>query len=687
MSVAAEGDAHCGHSMPTGTPAKLAPVTTTTPALSAAPVSPGPDAPVLPRTPPRVFAALAALLLVAGVVYAAGIPLGLVHNYYGPAVYSMSQNWTAWFWGAQDPAAMLTLDKLPGAFQLQALSARIFGYSTWSVLLPQVVAAVAAIGVLFATVRRWLGPYAALAASVALATTPIVAALAHSQIVDTWLMLLLVCAAWAWTRAVQSGRLGWLLLAGFFVGCAFNVKMVQAWGVLPALALGYWLFAPGTRGRRTVQVLAAGAVTAVVSLWWLVVATIVPAGQRPWIDGSAANSAWEMVFGYNLFTRYTDTAGTPGGTTGWDYLITGDVATQAGWLYPLALLGLVGGLWWTRRSPRTDPVRAGLVMWGLWLAAHTVAFSLGRVAHSFYVEAIAPSIAALATAGVVLGWRAWRDGRRSGWLLPTALVATLAWTVWLQSRYPTFLPWLTPIVLALGAVGLFALSFTRSGRTPHRAAAPVAAGVLAASVLLAPGAWAASTMVAGYSGSNIGPAAGPVQSMGGPPMAGDTPTDRGLGQPQPGWAPGPVQSMGGSPMAGGTPRDRGMGQPQPGSAAGPGGMPGGGGGNAQASTTLGWIRANDPGSRFELAVIGSQGGGDYILAGGKVLPIGGFTGSMPNVTAEQLATMVANGDLHYVLLGRGGGGGGAANSALTSWVTTRCSTVTDAAASGLYRCG
>lgn len=158
------------------------------------------------------------------------------------------------------------------------------------------------------------------------------------------------------------------------------------------------------------------------------------------------------------------------------YLVSAEVATQAGWLYPLAPVGLVGGLSWRRHSPRTDSVRAALVMWGLWFAPHAVAFSLGRVAHSFYVEAIAPAVAALAAAGVVLGWRAWRAGRRSGWLLPAGLVATVAWTVWLQNRFPSFLPWVAPAALGLGVVGLVALFFTRSGRTPPRAVAGVAVG-------------------------------------------------------------------------------------------------------------------------------------------------------------------------------------------------------------------
>lgn len=655
-------------------------------------------------------------MVLAGVGYAAGIPLGLVHNYYGPAVYAMAHSWEAWFWGAQDTQAMLTLDKLPGAFQLQALSARVFGYSTWSVLLPQVVAAVAAVGVLFATVRRWLGPRAALAAATVLATTPVVAALAHSQIVDTWLMFLLICAAWAWTRAVQSGRLGWLVLCGALVGAAFNVKMVQAWGVLPALAVAYWLFAPGTKRRRTGHVLVAGVVTAVVSLWWLVVASVVPADRRPWIDGSASNSAWAMVFGYNLFSRYTEGGGTPGGTGGWSYLFTSDVATQVGWLYPLALLGFAGGLWWLRSRPRTDPVRAGVVMWGVWLVTHALAFSLGRVAHSFYVEALAPAVAALAVAGVVLSWRAWRAGHASGWLLPAGVAASLAWTVWLQTRYPDFLSWLVPTVVVLGVVGLAALLAQRFLRTPPRAVAPAAAGALAASLLITPAAWAASTTQLGYSGSNIGPAAGPVQSMGGGggmPRGGGAGGGRPPGGAQggttgavPPGAPGataPGAASSGDPGA--APTAPGNGRPddlpasgQPGVPAGqgfsgPGGATRGAGGQpgvgeGQAAETLAWIRAHNPGTRFELAVVGSQGGGEYVLAGGAVLPIGGFTGSIPNVTAEQLAAMVSAGELHHVLLGGGGGQGRdrSGDAELTTWVTEHCEAATDAPVSGLYVC-
>jgi len=231
----------------------------------------------------------------AGSIYAAGIRDGLVHGYYAPAVKSMSESWRTFFYAGYDPAASITLDKLPGAFMVEALSARVFGFSTWSILLPQVVETVVAILVLYGVVRRWLGPAVGLLAAAAFATTPIVAALAHAEISDTLLTLLLILAADACLRAVAGGRLGWLLLAGVWVGLAFQTKMVEAWGVLPAFALAYLLAAPGRMRRRLGHVLLAGVVTFAVSMSWIVMVLLTPPSARPFVDGSLDNSPLAMV--------------------------------------------------------------------------------------------------------------------------------------------------------------------------------------------------------------------------------------------------------------------------------------------------------------------------------------------------------------------------------------------------------
>lgn len=657
-------------------------------AIALAPQAPTTLSTSAPVRRSRISFAVLGLMLCSGIVYAWAVPVGLIHNYYGPAVWSMAHSWSAFFWGTFDTAESITMDKLPLAFQVQALSVRLFGWTDWSILMPQVLAAVATIGVVFATVRRWAGERAGGLAALAYAVTPIVAALAHSQIVDTLLTLLLALAAYAWTRAVSAGRLGWLLASAAFVGLAFNVKMAQAWGVLPALALSYLLFAPGRWGRRLGHLAAAGVVTLVVSLWWIIVATIVPAGSRPWIDGSAGNSAWEMVFEYNLFGRYgTDGggsgAGGPGQQGGWGYLFTADVASQVMWLAPLALVGLIVLLIDRRGTPRTDLLRAGAVMWTLWIVVFAVAFSAGRVAHSFYVVALAPALVALAAAGSVVAWNHARAGRALGWALPVGVLATMGWTLWLASRFDDFFPWAAWVAVGLGALALLALIRLRRQERPLARAA--AAGALTASVLLVPAIWTGSTTQASWTGSNIGPVAGPAQGMGGRPGGG------------PGGEPG-VGPGGGGP--GGAPSGAPAGMPPGGGQGGP--SRSAGGMNLQGSEgadLLTWLRAHDPGTAYDLVSVGYDTAGSVITAGGRVLAVGGFTGAMQNLTAERLAELVASGSVHYVSLGgrRGGPGGGdpdgggpdggTSASALTTWVTDNCTAVNDSPTTGLYRCG
>jgi 4-amino-4-deoxy-L-arabinose transferase-like glycosyltransferase len=676
--------------------------------------------------PPWARPALLALTVITAAVYGWGLRLEQLHNFYLPAVKSMSVSWRAWLYGGYDPAASITLDKLPGAFQVQALSARIFGFSSWSVLLPQVIEAAVAILVLYGTVRRWLGVGAGLLAAAAFATMPILAALSHSQIADTLLTLLLVLAAYAWQRALTDGGLRWLLLCGVWVGLAFQAKMVQAWGVLPAFALVYLLAGPGRLVRRLAHLGLAGLVTFAVSMWWIALVLLTPAGARPYIDGSTDNSPISMVFDYNLFSRYasggdTGGLGIPGFSgSGWSYMVSDGIAPQVGWLYPLAAAGLVAGVWWQGRAPRTDPVRAGFLMWALWFAVHAVAFSTGRVAHSFYVVAVAPAVASLAAGGLILGWRAYRRGGRRRWMLPVAVAATVAWGLYLSSRFATFLPWLRPTMAVLGvvAVGLLAAVpvIRRRRRRRHLGARLALAGgaLSVAAVLLAPAAWAASTGEQRYSGSGIGPAAGPMEGFG-PGGRGGRPGgipggNAFRGEPPPGGfaerefpgggvpgGPGGTGAPGG-PEAGGPGGPGGPGGGGPGGFAigGPGGMQTGTRPSTAATQLVSYLRAHQPGRKYLLAVQGSNEAGPLILAGASVLPIGGFSGQVPSTTPDQLAALVTDGALRYVMAGRTGGGrgfgmptdAGGNASAITTWVTDHCAAITDSAVptSGVYDC-
>lgn len=623
-------------------------------------------------------------------MYGLGVRSGLIHNYYSPAVYSMAHSWKAFFWAGYDPMASITLDKLPLAFQVEALSVRLFGFTTWAIIGPQLVEALVATFMLFLTVRRWIGPVAGYLAALLFAFTPIVAALAHGEISDMLLTCLLIVAAYFWTRAMASPGIGWLMLTAVTVAVAFQAKMAQAWGVLPALGLAYLVFAHGTWLTRLWRTLLAGVVAVALSVWWLVLVSLTPAANRPYIDGSETNSAWAMVFQYNLFGRYesggsgssgvSGAGGPGGGGDGWSYMVEPSVATQVGWLYPLALVGLVAGLYLRRGKPRTDLVRAGLVMWAVWFLVHGVAFSLGRVAHSFYVIAVAPAVVSLAVAALVLLWQV-RDQAWARWTLAGGVLATVAWTIYLGLQYPTFLPWLMPVAAVLCLVGVVLLVLRR--------AESVAAFLTIAGLVVTPAAWSASTISTQYSGSNIGPAAGPAASQGmgggGGPSGSRSGGPSGMGTPPSG--------MGTPPSGMGTPPGGGMptgGMPTQGASGAPsGGMGGGGMGGAstsEAAETVTWLQQNQPGTKYLLATTNSSSAGPYITAGASVLPMGGFSGSVPFPTTDALAAMVSSGELRYVLISSQGGGGQGGTSETSTWVTTNCTTVSGAPVDGLYDC-
>ncbi len=423
-------------------------------------------------------AKLAAIGALAAVIYGWGMAVHPVHNYYAAAVRSMAGSWRSFLFGAFDPQGSITLDKIPVGFWPQALSVRLFGFHDWSVALPGVVEAVLTVLVLYRVVARWAGENAGLLAAVTMTLTPIAAALAKSEIVDTPLTLLLVLAADAWQRAVCDDRPRALLLCGLWVGLAFQVKMLQAWLVLPVFAVAYLIVA-----RRWLYLLAAGAVCLAMSSSWLVVALLT--GDRPYIDATADNNPLGMVFGYNAASRLHG--------KGFLVLLTARTAPQIGWLLPLCLLAIVLGLLWTRGA-----MRSGFVLWGLWLAVHVAAFGIGDFRHSYYVVVLAPAVAALTGAGVVLFWRT-RDRHR--WALPTAILLTAAWAVVLPAR--PILPQVAPLAAVLAVFGVLALLAATNLRLTT-----VGGVVGLVAMLITPAAWTLSTDARVATADAASPAAG-----------------------------------------------------------------------------------------------------------------------------------------------------------------------------------
>ena len=254
--------------------------------------------------PPWARPALLGISVVAALLYARNLADAGLAPFYSVAVKSMSVSWKAFFYGAFDPQATITIDKLAGSFLPQALSARIFGFHPWALALPQVIEGVVSVLAMYRVVRRWAGPVPGLLAAGIFAATPIAASMFGHSMEDGALTMCLVLAADSWQRAVMEGRLRSLCWAGVWVGLGFQAKMLQAWMILPALGIGYLLAAPGGLGRRLWQLGVAGLVMLAVSLSWIALYTVTPAADRPYVDGSVNNSAVAMVFGYNGVERF-----------------------------------------------------------------------------------------------------------------------------------------------------------------------------------------------------------------------------------------------------------------------------------------------------------------------------------------------------------------------------------------------
>ena len=498
--------------------------------------------------PPWARSALLGIAAVAALLYARNLADAGLAPFYSVAVKSMSVSWKAFFYGAFDPKATITIDKLAGSFLPQALSARIFGFHPWALALPQVIEGVVSVLVMYRVVRRWAGPVPGLLAAGIFAATPIAASMFGHSMEDGALTMCLVLAADSWQRAVIEGRLRSLCWAGVWVGLGFQAKMLQAWMILPALGLGYLLAAPGGLGRRLWQLGLAGLVMLAVSLSWIALYTVTPAADRPYVDGSTNNSAVAMVFGYNGVERFGisfpgsvasfggggggpveraapaagrstgqeyNAGGFLGRSGGWTKLIDGRFGPEIGWLYPLAFLTLIAGLAWRGRARRTDQLRAGLVMWGGWLVTFGVIYSvMSNIPHTAYMASLAPPLAALSGTGIIWFWRWYRAGSWAWWLLPVAIALELAWAHYLWSGYGSFLPWVLPAAIVAGVLGIAVMVGARLSRRARGAVVGVGLAAGVAAMLAAPAAWSASVLDSRYAGSSFDASAGPAGGSG-----------------------------------------------------------------------------------------------------------------------------------------------------------------------------
>ena len=478
---------------------------------------------------------------------------GFGNLYYAATVQSLLTSWHNFFFVSFDPAGFVSVDKPPLGFWVQALSVLVFGFHGWSLILPQALAGSLSVLVLYKLVQRTFGETAGLLSALILAVTPTSVATARNNTPDSLLTLVVLLAAWAAIQAAETGKLRWLLASAALVGVGFNVKMLQAYLVVPALFL--FLPPPHSLLKRAGQLTLAMLVMFAVSFAWTWAVDSTPADQRPYVGSTNTNHEWELVAVHNGARRLgkivaifgirekdsapaaTSAPPTPapapvqpsapppaadsvkawpdGGTNevgeaGPLRLFTPQMVGQVSWLLPLALLALVSGM--VRAAWKLPLGQEALFysMWAGWLIPAALFFSYGGLIHRYYLDMLAPPVAALSAVGLTAWADDFRAHKRAGWMLPIAVFLTFGLTVFFLGYYPEA-GWLLIPLSVLGVLTLASFLFPISD---PRLPVSVRAAVVLSALLLVPFYWSLTPML--FGGDVTLPYAGPdLQYWGG----------------------------------------------------------------------------------------------------------------------------------------------------------------------------
>ena len=630
--------------------------------------------------------------------------LGYANHYYTAGVKSMLQSWHNFFFAAAEPGASVTIDKPPVGLWIQVISAYFLGVSGFSVLLPELLAGTISVIVLYYLVRRSFGVTPGLLAALALAITPVVVATDRNNTIDSLLILTLLLATWAFIKATETSKLRFLLLGATLVGIGFNIKMLQAYLPLPAFFALYFLGAKEKIWLKVGKLLLASLLLLAISLSWAAAVDMVPADQRPYVGSSSDNSETNLILVYNgvdrllgMFGRrgsnprggftpsqtpgqaqgqgnsfptrpddnngnffsqngfngnnppappqgfysfngnnprfnngsrnsfipqFGNRVGAGGGGGGFDTgragplrLFIPPLSKEVSWLLPFGIVSAILLAVGTRLGWPIAPKHQALVLWGGWLVTCAVFFSIAGFFHEYYLSMLAPPLAALVGIGVYELWQL--TGKRP-WLgtsvLGLSAVGTVAFQSYTATNFVRNQWWLTGIIIML-VIGLGWLVFSVLQR---KSGLRLALGftLVTAAIFITPGIWSVLTNLSASQNQSL-PSAYSGGQIG--PVA-----QRGLQLNQ---------------------------------------------------TLLDYLQANTQNMKYLMAVPSSMQGADYVIATGRpVLYMGGFMGQDNVVSADDLARLVADGELRYIYW-NSAGRGAETNSDISSWVESSCTPV------------
>jgi 4-amino-4-deoxy-L-arabinose transferase-like glycosyltransferase len=554
------------------------------------------------------------------------------NTFYSAAVKSMLHSLHNFLYVSFDPGGLVMIDKPPLAVWLQVVSAKLFGFSPLSLLLPEALVSTIAVAALYRVIAPRLGAQAGLVSALALAVFPSFVAVSRDNGVDPLLILLLILACGAALSAIESGRWRSLLCCAVLVGLAFNTKTLAAYLILPGIACAYLVCAPGPAVGRTIKLLAAGVLIAVVSFSWIAFVELTPASQRPFVGSSTNNTEIGLTFDYNGFGRVEGEIGGPGnvpvvagagspGTprpaphvapaphkvspylpngrlasplffaepTGPLRLFQSGLADQGAWLLPFALIGLLAHAVLTFADERARRSRrlATLIVFGGWLIVEAVILSFSKgIVHPYYVSAMGPGAAVMVGAGATAFIRLAHTRHRALVLLPCAVAATVvAQIVILHEQH--YMGWLVPVLIGGTLLGVSAML----ARRPAGVGMALTLGVL----LIAPTVYAASTWLGPVEGTF--PAAGPHEAI----------------------ALGQLDST-----------------------------------RTELSVDrrlIRYVTTHHPARRWTVLADAAPTAAPLILLGVRAGAMGGYGGTDPALGGPQLGRLVAHGEARYVLLG------------------------------------